>query len=116
MMKFFKQVKANGDFEVGFNDFLLLTDKEYKNLSSGFIDDAKRYLDPRFVKTFPVDNLPKSIDWNAKGLVSKPKNQGNCSSCYAFSVASAIETYSMIHNKGKFNLSAQQFIDCTIRE
>jgi C1A family cysteine protease len=40
-------------------------------------------------------------------MVSKPKTQGSHNSCYAFAAASALESYNMIANKGKFDLSAQ---------
>jgi C1A family cysteine protease len=105
-MNFVNEFTNNGDFQVGINNLARFSDEEYKKIASGFIDDTKRYLDPRFVKTLDTSNLPPSVDWKAKGMVTPVKDQGKCSSCYAFSVAAALETYNMIAGKGSYNLSA----------
>jgi cathepsin H len=59
----------------------------------------------------PAD-LPLSIDWREKGVVSPVKNQGHCGSCWTFSTTGALEA----HYKKKFNrwvnLSEQQLLDC----
>jgi len=57
---------------------------------------------------------PNSWDWRTKNGITGPKNEGQCGSCWAMTVAMAIESTYMVH-KGKIHqqaLSTQQIIDC----
>jgi len=66
------------------------------------------------VATTPVAEPPPSFDWRNKHGITGQKNEGQCGSCWAMTVAMAIESAYMIH-RGKINqppLSTQQIIDC----
>lgn len=56
--------------------------------------------------------LPASINWAKKGVISKVKNQNNCSSCYAFATTAALESYAKLKGLGDLSLSEQEIIDC----
>ena len=57
--------------------------------------------------------LPKCIDWREKGFVTKPENQKNCGSCYAYSIAGSISGQIFKETGKLVSLSGQQIVDCS---
>lgn len=53
------------------------------------------------------------IDWTQKGVNTPVKNQGDCGSCWAFSIAAAIESMYIVRGKNYGSLSPQYVLDCT---
>jgi C1A family cysteine protease len=51
-----------------------------------------------------------SKDWTSTW--DRVKNQGNCGSCWAFSVIGNVEAHARINGHPEFNFSEQQMIDC----
>jgi C1A family cysteine protease len=93
---------------MGINKFTGLTDVEF----------VSTYLSPRpnpnLEVNLDVDVAPADaeIDWAAKGMVSRIKDQGNCGSCWAFSATGVIESWALM--KGlRADLSEQQLVDCS---
>jgi len=57
--------------------------------------------------------LPDRWDWRDFGVVTPPKNQGNCGSCWTFSTAGVMESHYLLKYGGAArNLSEQQLVDC----
>jgi len=65
------------------------------------------------VKPKPMrTDLPDSIDWRDKGVVTSIKNQGHCGSCWTFGATEALESAVAIATGLLFTLSEQQFVSC----
>jgi len=62
---------------------------------------------------FNISDLPTNVDWRTKGIISTPKDQGGCGSCWTFSTAETIESYSALKTGTLLVLSEQQILDCT---
>lgn len=56
--------------------------------------------------------IPTSVDWTKLGAVNKVKDQGQCGSCWAFSVTASLEGMAAIKTKKLLDLSEQQLVDC----
>merc|ERR1711872_1008036 len=59
------------------------------------------------------NELPESVDWREKGVISAVKNQGQCGSCWAFATTEMIESYAAISSSQMTQLSTQQVTSCT---
>jgi len=59
-----------------------------------------------------INDLPKSVDWREKGVVSAVRNQGGCGSCWTFSVVAALESHIAIQTGKLLAMSEQQLVDC----
>jgi len=70
----------------------------------------------RDVLTPTVTNLPDTFDWRNQKVVSPVKDQGQCGSCWAFSVVENIESVYMLTKNITADampaLSPQQVVDC----
>jgi cathepsin L len=63
--------------------------------------------------TEELKDVPESIDWRTKGVVSDVRNQGGCGSCWAFSAVAVLESHIAIQTGKLLALSEQQMVDCT---
>ncbi|KAM0933932.1 putative actinidain [Dioscorea sansibarensis] len=110
---------GNHSFRVGLNVFADLTNEEYRRTYLGFqlpdtqvlmqrgLKESNRY---RFNGSHEM--LPRSVDWRDKNAVVPVKNQGNCNSCWAFSVVAATEGINKIVKGKLISLSEQELVDC----
>ena len=57
-------------------------------------------------------SLASSVDWVHKGAVTKPKNQGQCGGCWAFSTTGAMEGAYQIKHGSLKSFSEQELVAC----
>ena len=66
----------------------IFTDDEFKaTYTSGLLNIVKRegaHAQYLMKGTKQVKDLPKSKDWRTEGIISEPRAQGQCGSCWAF--------------------------------
>ena len=101
-------VKRN--FTVGVNKFTDLTREEFASTYLGYKPKNQN----RVRNVAPLKNsLPKEVDWRDQNAVTDIKDQGQCGSCWAFSVTGALEGLQSITQKKLIPLSEQQLVDCS---
>lgn len=58
------------------------------------------------------ETIHYKIDWRKVGCISRPKSQGSCNACYAFSVLSLMEYFYCREHRELTDFSAQFVVDC----
>jgi len=95
------------------NQFADLTEEEFKtNVLGGYIKTPQSGNHPTGADVVVAD-LPENVDWREAGVMTDPKNQGSCGSCWAFATVENIESYAAINNVSLTKLSAQEITTCT---
>jgi C1A family cysteine protease len=120
--KRFKIFKDNVDFieasndaklsyELGVNGFADLTWDEFASTHLGYMPGNRFGNLPKV--PFPnITDVADSIDWVAKGAVTKVKNQAGCGSCWAFSSTGSIEGAYFVASGKLESLSEEDLVQC----
>lgn len=105
-----------GTAKYGLTEFSDLTPAEFKK-HTGLLN---AHHNPRLhgnhlgnpTTEIPDIELPRSFDWRDKNVISEVKNQGQCGSCWAFSVVGNIEGLNAIKTGKLDEFSEQELVDC----
>lgn len=101
-------------YEMGINKFSDLTAEEFISNYGMKQEDEKPMSDvEKRIVSKPTQPIADGIDWRKTGAVTPVKDQGNCGSCYAFSVTGAVEAQYFFATGKLYSLSEQQIVDCT---
>lgn len=103
-----------GTAKYGITHFADMTSAEYRQRTGLVIprDEERNHVGNPMAKIDENRELPDSFDWRQQGAVSPVKNQGNCGSCWAFSVVGNIEGLHQIKTKVMEEYSEQELLDC----
>ncbi|XP_057501973.1 actinidain-like [Actinidia eriantha] len=101
----------NRSYTVGLNQFADLTDEEYRSTYLGFKSSLKSKVSNRYMPQVG-EVLPDYVDWRTTGAVVDVKNQGLCSSCWAFATIATVESINQIITGDLISLSEQELVDC----
>ncbi|CRL01389.1 CLUMA_CG014421, isoform A [Clunio marinus] len=101
-------------YEMGINKFSDMSEDELK-LYTNLKIEKKNAKFERKVTFEPTSKVAAELDWRSRGVVTDVKDQGQCGSCYAFSVTGAVEGQHAIATGKLISLSEQQIVDCTSR-
>lgn len=107
------QAYEQGTGEYGVTMFADLTSEEFKKQYLGLRPDLRAENQiPILQAKIPNIELPVEFDWRHYNVVTPVKNQGQCGSCWAFSVTGNVEgLYAIKHGK-LLSLSEQELVDC----
>ena len=107
----------NLSYTLGHNQFSALNREEFRSLmnfennAALFDTDADN---TNFLRGPAFDlQVPTSVDWRTKGVVSPVQDQGQAGTCYSFSTAAAVESARAIKSGVLTKLSEQQIVDCS---
>ncbi|CRL01524.1 CLUMA_CG014251, isoform B [Clunio marinus] len=104
-----------GTAKYGITPFADLTEKEYLHKTGLLMRERHENDLPNPLAEIPdidVKDLPTEFDWTEKGAVTSVKNQGNCGSCWSFSVTGNIEGLHAIKTGKLEAYSEQELLDC----
>lgn len=107
----------NLSYTLGHNQFSALNREEFRSLMN-FENNAAMFDtdvdNTNFLRGPAFDlQVPTSVDWRTKGVVSPVQDQGQAGTCYSFSTAAAVESAHAIKSGVLTKLSEQQIVDCS---
>jgi len=108
-----REEEGEESWRMGITQFADLTEEEFqKSMLGGYIRTPQSSQQPVMGHSSRSD-LPESVDWREKGVITDPKNQGSCGSCWAFATTEQIESYAALANISLTKLSTQEVTTCT---
>jgi len=111
-----KHNRLSSSYKKGVNFFTDLTEEEFKATHLGlktFPSSSDKASIKRSQSVKSIRDLPDSVNWVDAGATTSVKDQGQCGSCWAFSLTSQVESYYFIETNELLELSTQQVTSCT---
>ena len=111
--KYIEQHNAkNLSYTLGHNKYSGLNITEFRQLMTSPFKQTDNNLRGNY-ETLDL-SVPSSIDWRTLGAVTPVKDQGQCGSCWSFSVTGAMEGAYKIKTNSLVSFSEQELVDCSL--
>ena len=111
--KYIEQHNAkNLSYTLGHNKYSGLNITEFRQLMTSPFKHTDNNL-RGYYETLDL-SVPSSIDWRTLGAVTPVKDQGQCGSCWSFSVTGAMEGAYKIKTNNLVSFSEQELVDCSL--
>ena len=107
------QQNEMGTAVYGDTEFSDLTEKEFRARFTGLDRRGRHSSATGLTKAeIPDVKLPDEFDWRHLNAVTPVKDQGQCGSCWAFSVTGNVEGMYSVKHGALISLSEQELVDC----
>ncbi|KAF7803320.1 low-temperature-induced cysteine proteinase-like [Senna tora] len=97
---------------LGLNRFADMSNEEFRRMYSSKVKKPIGNSSSVSVKDVSCEDVPSSLDWRKRGVVTGVKDQGDCGSCWAFSSTGAMEGINAIVTGDLISLSEQELVNC----
>lgn len=102
-----------GTAKYGITEFADMTEKEYLHRTGLRVPERhENDLGNPTAHIPEIEDLPTEFDWREKSAVTAVKNQGQCGSCWSFSVTGNVEGLHAIKTGKLEAYSEQELLDC----
>lgn len=107
-------MKKDGHIWAGVTQFSDLADQEFRQRYGMKVQKfGTNFRVPSGTNLRNFNDVPKSVDWTTRGVVTPVKNQGQCGSCWVFSATGALESaFSILNNLTAVAISEEEYLAC----
>ena len=117
MMHIMSENEKDLSYSLGVNQFTDLTKEEFESTYLGYkLQNVNKLVTTlgRFHYDGGIKDLPSGWDWSESSveMLTPEKNQGQCGSCWAFSMTDALEGVLAVGNGLTHTMFEQQILDC----
>jgi cathepsin L len=104
----------NSDMWLAPNQFMAMDEKTFASYIKGRSSTGPLFQGQAQKAELTFGDIPDRMDWREQdGVVSDPKDQGGCGSCWAFSAVETLESHYAIATGETVKLSPQQIVSCS---